>query len=276
MTSAFSTFALPLFVPADRPERYGKAFASGADATIIDLEDAVGLADKDRARTSLLAARAIVASASCPVIVRVNPEATAFHAADLASLEGLGLLAVMVPKVERPDTVRRVAEATRRPVLALIESARGLAAAREVALAGARLVFGSFDYSADLGCAHTRDALLLARLELVVASRLADGPPPIDGVTTAIREPEAVRDDAAYAASLGFGGKMLIHPAQVEPATAGFRPTAAELAWADRVLAAGREGGAATVDGAMIDAPVRLRAEQIQRRASRPGPGEAR
>ena len=158
-------------------------------------------------------------------------------------------------------------------MLALIESARGLAAARAVAAAGARLVFGSFDFAADLGCAHTRDALLLARLELVLASRLAGGAAPLDGVTTAIREPDAVRDDAAYAAALGFGGKLLIHPDQIEPAALGLRPSDAEIAWAGRVLAAGRAGGAATIDGAMVDAPLRLRAEQIERRAHRPTPG---
>lgn len=267
MTSSFATIALPLFVPADWPERYGKAFASGADAVTIDLEDAVAPDAKDRAREALRGARETITGAACPVIVRVNPEGGSFHEADLGVLGGLGLVAVMVPKVESAATVRRIAAATGLPVLALVESARGLAVAREIAAAGARLVFGSFDFSADLGCAHSREALLLARAELVLASRIAGVAAPIDGVTTAIRNPDEVRDDAAYAASLGFGGKMLIHPAQVAPAAAGFRPAEAEIAWAARVLAAGRNGGAASLDGMMIDAPVRLRAEQIERRA---------
>ena len=89
----------------------------------------------------------------------------------------------------------------------------------------------------------------------------------VAGGTTAGRDTEPVRDDAAYAASLGFGGKLLIHPAQVRPAATGFRPTEDEVSWAARVLDAGRDGGAAMVDGEMVDAPVRLRAERIERRA---------
>ena len=140
-------------------------------------------------------------------------------------------------------------------------------AARRIAGAGARLAFGSIDFAADIGCAHVREALLSARSELVLASRLAGRAAPLDGVTTSINDPDLVRGDAAHAAMLGFGGKLLIHPAQVEPARAGFRPTPDELAWAERVLAAGRDGRATTVDGAMVDAPVRLRAEQVRRRA---------
>lgn len=269
MRSAFATMTLPLFVPADRPERYGKAFASGADATIIDLEDAVAATAKDRAREILAGAREVILAAPCPVLVRINAQGSSDHAADLRSLRDLALLAVVVPKVENAATVQAVASMTGLPVLALVESARGLAAARPVAEAGARLAFGSVDFAADLGCAHSREALSFARAEVVLASRLADGPAPIDGVTLAIGDPGEVRDDAAYAASLGFGGKLLIHPAQVDPAAAGFRPTAEEVAWAARVLAADQTRGAAAVDGLMIDAPVRLRAEQIERRAAR-------
>jgi citrate lyase subunit beta/citryl-CoA lyase len=149
--------------------------------------------------------------------------------------------------------------------MALIESARGLVAARAIALASARLAFGSIDFAADLGCAHGREALLAARLELVIASRLAGIAPPIDGVTDAVRDPDQVRADATHAAALGFGGKLLIHPAQIAPARAGFQPNAEEIAWAERVLAAG--DGAVTVDGALVDAPVRIRAKQIRRRA---------
>ena len=146
--------------------------------------------------------------------------------------------------------------------IALIESARGLAAARDIARACGRLAFGSVDFAADLGCAHTREALLLARLELVLASRLAGLPAPLDGVTTAIHDDALVESDARHAAELGFGGKLLIHPKQVAAALRGFAPGEAEIAWARRVLAAGGDGAVA-VDGMMIDAPVRLRAERI-------------
>jgi citrate lyase subunit beta / citryl-CoA lyase len=260
---------LPLFAPADRPDRYAKALASGADAVIFDLEDAVALNAKDRARSLLTEARDALAAARCLALMRINAEETAFHAADLAAARGLPLAGVVVPKVESADTVRRVAEGTGLAVLALIESARGVGSARDIAAAGARLVFGSIDYVADLGCAHSREALLFTRCELVLASRLAGAPPPIDGVTTAVNDPDQVRDDAAYAASLGFGGKLLIHPAQIEPAANGLRPTDEDVRWANRVLAAGKDGGATSLDGMMIDAPVLLRAEQILRRAQR-------
>ncbi|WP_035189420.1 aldolase/citrate lyase family protein, partial [Acidiphilium sp. JA12-A1] len=86
----------------------------------------------------------------------------------------------------------------------------------------ARLAFGSIDFCADLGAAHTREALLHARAELVLAARLAALPPPIDGVTTAIDDEAAIEDDARHAASLGFGGKLCIHPRQIAPARQGF------------------------------------------------------
>ncbi len=267
--SAFSRLTLPLFVPADRPEWYGKAFASGADAVIIDLEDAVAPESKDRARDLLEAAWGTLVSAACPALVRVNPEGSPFHAADLAAVRALRLAGVVVPKTEADDTVRRVADKTGLPVLALIESARGLAAARDIAAAGARLIFGSIDFAADVGCAHSRQALLFARFAVVLASRLAGASAPIDGVTTAFKDLDLVRDDAAYAASLGFGGKLLIHPAQIKPAAAGLLPGQAETAWASRVLAIVGNGGAAALDGMMIDAPVRMRAEQILRRAQK-------
>ena len=269
MQQVLATIALPLFAPADRPERFAKALAAGADAVIFDLEDAVAGDAKDRARRLLVEARGLLVTSPCPALVRVNPEGSPFHEADLSAVRNLPLAAVVVPKVETADTARRIADKTGLPVWALIESARGLAAAREIAAAAARLVFGSIDFAADIGCAHVREALLFARSELVVASRIAGAPAPLDGVTTSVRDADRIRDDAIHAASLGFGGKLLIHPAQIAPAAAGFQPSEDETTWAERVLAAGNDGGAAALDGMMIDAPVRLRAQQILRRARR-------
>lgn len=265
MPTILDSLALPLFVPADRPERYGKAFAAGADAVIVDLEDAVAPADKDAARGALAAASADLARAACPVLLRINARTTAFYEADLAVARQVPLAGLMLAKAEAATDVADLAARSGRPVLALIESARGLAAARDIAASGARLAFGSIDLAADLGCAHIWDALLGARTELVLASRLAGLAGPIDGVTTAVKDAGATEHDMRRAASLGMAGKLLIHPAQIGPARIGLRPTADELAWAERVLAAG-DGAAAAVDGAMVDAPVRLRAEQIRRR----------
>ena len=275
MPPAIDTSALFLFVPADRPERYAKAFGSGADAVILDLEDAVATDRKGLARDAMASAREAIAQAPCPVVARINPVGTPFHAADLRAAAALALAGTMLPKTETPDAVASVAAATGHRVIALIESARGLAAARSIAAVAARLAFGSIDFATDLGCAHTREALLFARSELVFTSRLAGRPAPIDGVTTAVNDPDLVGGDMAYAVMLGFAGKLLIHPAQVTPARHGLMPSPEEVAWADRVLTAVSHDGAVAVDGTMVDAPVRLRAEQIRRRAMRMvwGPG---
>ncbi len=231
---------------------------------ILDLKDAVAAGAKEMARSTLGAAFNQLAAAACPVIVRVKAEDTPFHAADLDTCRSLPLRAVMVPKVEAADTVARVAAWTGMPMLALIESARGLAAARTIAASGARLFFGSIDYAAYLGCAHTREALLLARLELVLGSRLW-------------ARPAGRRDGQHQGPASGWRRRCLCRLARLcgqaadppgpdRPAAAGLQPDPEQLAWARRVLEAGRDAGAATLDGAMVDAPVRLRAEQLERR----------
>lgn len=271
MTSTVEGIALALFVPADRPDRFPKALASGADAVIIDLEDAVSPDRKGAARAALSGARDLLSGAASRVLVRVNAVGTPWHRDDLAAASALPLAGIVLPKAESAADVAGAARAAGVPAVALVESARGLAAARDTARAAARLAFGSIDFAGDLGCAHSREALLGARGELVLASRLAGLAGPLDGVTTATGDAAAVEDDARHAAGLGFAGKLLIHPAQVLPARAGLMPSADERAWAERVLAAGRDGGAVAVDGAMVDAPVRLRAEGIVRRADAMG-----
>ncbi len=254
------SFTTALFVPADRPERFTKAAAAGADAIILDLEDAVAAARKDSARSSLT-----TDFTDLPVIVRINASGTNWHDADIEAMSRHDFAAVILPKAESDGTLDRIHVdlALKRPVIALIESARGLADARAIAShpAVARLAFGSIDFCADLGCAHERDALLAARSELVLASRLAGLPAPVDGVTTAIDDAELIADDALHGRNLGFGGKLCIHPKQIVPVRSGFAPTGAEIAWAERVLNSG--DGAAAVDGAMVDEPVRLRARKI-------------
>jgi citrate lyase subunit beta/citryl-CoA lyase len=269
MSSDLSPLALFLFVPADRTERWTKAFASGADAVILDLEDAVVASAKPGARRALREGYDAIAASQCPVLVRVNARSGDDHLLDIDAIRGLGLAAVMLPKAETAGDVEATSAATERPVVALIESARGLAAARPIAAACARIAFGSIDFAADMGSAHTRAALASARSELVLASRLAGRAAPIDGVTTSIKDPDLIRADAAHACELGFSGKLLIHPAQIAPALDGFRPSEDDVAWAERILAAQGAVGAAAIDGAMVDAPVFLRAEQIMRRAAR-------
>ncbi|HXZ15150.1 MAG TPA: CoA ester lyase [Roseiarcus sp.] len=269
MASDFSTLALFLFVPADRPDRWAKAFAAGADAVILDLEDGVAASARPGARRALKERRDAIDTAPCPILVRVNARSSDDYSLDLDAARDLGLAGVMLAKAETAADVEATSAATGAPVVALIETARGLAAARLIVAACARIAFGSIDFAADLGTAHTQAALASARSELVLASRLADRPAPIDGVTTSVKNPDLVRADAAHACELGFSGKLLIHPAQIAPATDGFRPSDDDVAWAERILSARGAFGAAAVDGAMVDAPVFLRAEQILRRAAR-------
>ena len=269
MSSDLSTLALFLFVPADRPDRWAKAFAAGADAVILDLEDGVAASAKPGARRALREGRDAIEAAPCPILVRVNARSSDDYSLDLDAVRDLGLAGVMLAKAETAADVEATSAATGAPVVALIETARGLAAARLIAAACARIAFGSIDFAADLGTAHTPAALASARSELVLASRLADRPAPIDGVTTSVKDPDLVRADAAHACELGFSGKLLIHPAQIAPAMDGFRPSDDDVAWAERILSARGALGAAAVDGAMVDAPVFLRAEQILRRAAR-------
>lgn len=248
----------PLFVPANRPERFAKAAASGADAVILDLEDAVARDDKEAARAALAAD-----FTELPVLVRINGRGTPWHDADLAAVAAFPAAAVILPKAEDAATCAAVAAATGRPVVALIESALGLAHARTIAAADgvARLAFGSVDFCADLGCEHRREVLLPVRSELVLASRLAGIAAPLDGVTVQLDDPSASHDDAAHARALGMTGKLCIHPRQIAAVRRAFAPTQAEVDWAQRVLASG--DGAASVDGAMVDEPVRIRARAI-------------
>lgn len=252
-----SLIRAPLFVPAHRPDRFAKAAASGADGLILDLEDAVPAAEKDAARAALA-----VDFTTLPVLVRVNARGTSWHEADLRAVKALRPAGVILPKAASAQDVAMVRQATGLPVLALIESAEGLAAARSIAAGGAaRLVFGSIDFCADLGVAHDRDVLLPVRSELVLASRLAGIAAPVDGVTVALDDPAACEDDARHARRLGMTGKLCIHPRQIDAVQRAFLPSAAEITWAQRVLASG--DGAVSVDGAMVDEPVRIRARAI-------------
>ncbi len=265
-----------LFVPADRPERYAKAAASGADAIIIDLEDAVASDRKDIARRSLAARNAL--PGDIPVFVRLNGLGTPWYEQDLACVAQLPISGVVLPKAESAGAIAALATTLGiRAVIALIETARGLAAAREIARDGraVRLAFGSIDFCAQIGCAHTREALLCARSELVLASALSNLAPPIDGVTTVLDDGTASQADARHAVELGFGGKLCIHPSQVAAVRRGFAPTEEEMRWARAILATDVRGATA-VGGAMVDTPVIEQARQILARDWSSEPGEPR
>lgn len=261
MTAALD-FLVPLFVPGNRPDRFEQAAVAGADAIILDLEDAVPADAKHEARTALRGD-----FTSLPILVRVNGIGTRWHDEDMAAIAGQDFAAVIIPKAEGTAAFAALCAAFSLPVVALIESARGLAdVCRIVEMQNvARVAFGSIDFCADIGCAHIREALLAARSELVLASRLAGLAAPIDGVTTVLDDEDLIAGDARHARDLGFAGKLCIHPRQIEAIRRGFAPNEAEIAWAGKVLASG--DGATAVEGAMVDEPVPVRARAILQRA---------
>ncbi len=255
-----------LFVPGDRPERFEKACAAGAGQVIVDLEDAVAPDAKTRAREAVAA----WLRADRPVALRINSAGTPWFDDDLALAAQPGVAAVMLPKSEGAEELVRVAAAApAAALLPLIETARGMALLDTIARAPRvqRLVFGSIDFQLDLGIDGDDDELLFFRSQIVLASRLADLSPPVDGVCTAIDDTEALRAASLRAQRLGFGAKLCIHPRQVGVVEAAFAPSAEEIAWARRVIdaAQGAQGAAVAVDGRMVDKPVLLRAQRLLR-----------
>lgn len=265
-----------LFVPADRPERHARALAAGAGGVIVDLEDAVAPERKAAARAGLAASFAALPGADRQrLLVRINARGTPWHDDDrtaVAALVAQGLIAgVVLPKAERAGDLRRLAEAVGPEglLVPLVESAAGLAAADELAAAPQvlRLAFGNLDFQADLGLACEADEaeLVPVRLALLLASRRAGLPAPIDGVTPDWRDAQRLTADTARARRGGFGAKLCIHPDQVAPVHAALGPSADELAWARRVIDAIQSagGGVVSLDGRMVDAPVVRLAERL-------------
>ncbi len=259
-----------LFVPGNRPDLYEKAYASEAHAVIVDLEDAVGPDDKEGAREAAAAwLDSSHLDSSHPVLLRINAAGSEWFEEDLA-LAGLsGVSAVVLPKVEAVEEVRRVGERTRPevPVLPLIESAMGLHGAMDIAREPSvqRLVFGALDLQHDLGIQGDGEELHTFRSHLVLVSRLAGIQPPVDGVWTDFHDEEGLRAHTLRGRRFGFGGTLCIHPSQVGPVNDCFRPSPEEIDWAKRVLDAVASSGGSVValDGQMIDRPLILMAERI-------------
>jgi citrate lyase subunit beta/citryl-CoA lyase len=258
-----------LFVPGDRPERFSKAVGSGADVVILDLEDAVAPKAKPAARSHIVA----WLNGGGRAVVRVNAAASQWFDDDLAALAGApGLLAVLLPKAESAEVVSEAVIRAGVPVVALVESARGVLHAADIATAAIRLAFGSLDFALDIAADHDDDgALLLARSTLVLASRAAGLAAPIDGVTIALDDPAVTSRAALRSRQLGFGGKLCIHPSQVASVQAAFRPSPEQVAWAREIIAAygdGAVGAVRSTRGELIDVPVLRQAHAILERSA--------
>lgn len=255
-----------LFVPGNRPDLAAKAPRSGPDLVVLDLEDAVPPAAKVDARTRVHEAVGGLAG-TVPVAVRVNPPGTPWFAGDVAALPG-GLAALVVPKLDSVTTLDEVAGAVGGlPVVAGLETVRGVVDAREVLRAPATTCyFGAEDYVADLGGVRTEANAEVAsvRAGVAAAARLA-GVVALDMVTLRFGDEERFWREASEARALGYAGKLCIHPAQVTLANEAFRPSDEEVGWARRVLAAFEEAGGMTIgfEGLMVDEVVAARARAI-------------
>jgi citrate lyase subunit beta/citryl-CoA lyase len=275
-TETVAAAVTALFVPGDRPERFAKAAAAGAGVVIIDLEDAVAAEAKSAALAAAVAAVA-PSDGGAPIraLVRVNTQDSPQYDADITLLlsaartRGSGLLGIVVPKAEdagalhqlRADMPQHLA------MVALVESALGVVNAVEMARVPGvtRLAFGAIDFALDIDAEGGDRFLDHARSQLILASRAAGIAAPLDSPSTDIKDTARVADSARLARNFGFGGKLCIHPAQLAAVHGAFAPTEADVEWALSVI--GAEGGAAQVDGQMIDRPVTERAKRILQRA---------
>ncbi len=278
-----------LFAPGNRPRFVEKVAHCGADAVILDLEDAVPIAEKEATRHAVREALATISN--CPVYVRINPLVAAasfsqaIGAADLEAIVCGDLAGVILPKTEtasdavQAESILNGLEQCRGLTLGaldlipIIETARGVHHAFEIADAGTRikrLAFGAGDFTRDIGVRWSRREVesQYARSALVIASRAAGIEAPLDTVWIEIRDLRGLTRSARMAKQLGFQGKMAIHPGQVEPINTAFSPTLDELENAKRVVAAFEAAEAAgeasiQLDGQMIDYPIVEAAQRI-------------
>jgi citrate lyase subunit beta/citryl-CoA lyase len=264
-----------LFVPGNRPERFNKAAASGAERVILDLEDAVAPADKTAARQSVHAWMHAI-TATLPrqqLMVRINDARSDCFAADLALLRTLPACGIMLAKAEIAADLQAVRDAMHpgTELLALVETAAGIAACQSIASHAAvtRLALGALDLMVDLNIPADSPTLTLAASQLVLASRAAGLAAPVAGVTPSLLA-EHTQADMQEAVRIGFGAKMCIHPSQLAGVRNALAPLPADIHWARQVVSAwdaahvaDGPAGALQVDGKMVDKPVYLRALRL-------------
>ena len=256
-----------LYVPGNDARRIEKAFASEADAVILDLEDAIAPSRKEDARKTV--ADMLRSKQEKPVFVRINAPGSALAEEDIEAVVGLSLSGLRLPKAESPEAVRRVAERLENlgceaSIQCLIESALGLELAFEIARAHEKVVgmsLGEADLAADLGVRGDA-GLLYARSRVVAATRGAGLPSPVQSVYTNVRDKDGLRRSTEEGKNMGFVGRSAIHPAQIEVINEVFTPTEEEVAEAKELLSrleesAGTGTGAfALEDGRFVDEAV--------------------
>ncbi|MEQ9948564.1 HpcH/HpaI aldolase/citrate lyase family protein [Pectobacterium aroidearum] len=280
-----------LFVPGNAPHRFQHAVSCGADAVIFDLEDAVHPDEKNQARENIIQwdkNDTPVSEINCKKYIRLNKFGSQEFNQDVEFLNKLknkeklrnNVLSknkivtweIVLPKIESAEMLNEARKMINRNrlenvnIIAIIETARGLHNAEEICAAGVeRVAFGSLDFSLDIHCDQSLHALLYARSRIVVASRLADLPPPIDCVNPDFTHHDRVLADALHARSLGFSAKLCIHPSQIDAVQQAFATDRSKIDWAKQVLKAAEHSYAFQINGEMVDLPVIEQARQLLR-----------
>lgn len=283
-----------LFIPGNNPAMLQNADIHGADALILDLEDAVAIKEKDSARRLVRRAIRELGFGGAPLIIRVNPAGSPYLEEDLAAIVPLSPGYLMPTKVSGADDMRALSarmaaievesglEAGSVGLIPLIETALGVENAFQIAGSGPRikgLFLGAEDLTSDLGAARSKGGqeIFYARSRMVMAAK-ACGIPVYDTPFTDVNDDEGLEADAAFAKSLGFDGKAAISPRHVAAINQVFSPKLEEIAYAREVMAAIREGeaaglGAVSLRGKMIDKPIVDRARRLLEAAEQLGLG---
>ena len=253
-----------LFLPASNPRAIAKARESGSDLVILDLEDAVKAEDKDAARQA--AVEALADEWPMAVGIRINGVGTDWHGQDLVAVTHCGADFVVMPRVEDKEELAFVRKQSGKPVLAMIETAKGVLAAHEVTHDCAGLIAGTNDLRSDLHLPlDSGREPISASLQLIVLAARAAGIAVFDGVYNQLDDLEGFVAEAEEGRRLGFDGKSLIHPSQIEPCHRAFAPSEGEIERARRLVEA-FQGGAERFENQMIE---RMHVEQARRLLAR-------
>lgn len=273
-----------LFIPGNNPGMIQDAHIYGSDSLMFDLEDAVPLREKDAARMLVYQALKTIDFNERELVVRINPLHSPFGCQDVEAMVRAGAQVLRMPKTETARDVAELEEligsieqsAGLAPgsvgIIAAIESALGVINACEIARASRRLLalaFGAEDFAANLKTSRSRDGieLLQARSQIILAAR-ATGLDAIDTVFSDLNDPEGLLAETRLIKQLGFDGKSVINPRQIQLVHQVFAPSAAEIEQAKKIIIAAREAeakgsGVVSLDGRMVDRPVVLRAQRI-------------
>ena len=240
-----------LFLPASNPRAIGHARDSDADLVILDLEDAVKPEDKEAARAAAI--EAVAADWPMPVAIRINAVGSEWYGLDMVKVSHSNVQLVVLPRAERKDDLHYLRSHSGKPVAAMVETAKGVITAPELAHEACALIAGTNDLAADLRLPTDagREPLQMALQSIVLAARAARVAV-FDGVFNSLDDEDGFAAEASAGRKLGFDGKSLIHPRQIAPCHAAFTPNEEEIARAERLVAAAT-GGAERFESQMIE-----------------------